>query len=121
VGAAAESVSDSLNAGVDVVNQKVHKHSRFGGLGLDGGADTIASGVGNVTQHAATFGLSLSQLKDGAANLAGSASDGAAGLKQHASGALGATSDAMSASVGRTGSAVRDRAGDARSSGPTPV
>ena len=68
-------------------------------------------------QSSSGFGSSLNELKESAANLAGSASDGAAGLKQRAVGALGGTSDAMSASAARTGSIVRDVASDAAESG----
>jgi uncharacterized phage infection (PIP) family protein YhgE len=113
VAAAAEGVSDSFGAGVDVANRKVHDTQDLAASSLAAARDTIASGVGNMTQQAAAVGSSLSELKDGAANLAGSASDGVAGLKERAADALGATSDARGASVARTGSIVRDRAGDA--------
>ena len=70
-----------------------------------------------MTQQAAAFGSSFSQVKDSAkdsaADLASSASDGAGGLKQRAVDAFGATSEAMSAGVARAGSIVRDRASDA--------
>jgi uncharacterized phage infection (PIP) family protein YhgE len=117
VAAAAEGVSDSFSAGVDVANQKAHDTQDLAASGLAAARDTLASGVGNVAQQAAAFGSSLNRLKDGAANLAVSTSDGAAGLKQRAVGALGATSEAMSASLARTGSIVHDRAADAAESG----
>jgi hypothetical protein len=110
VAAAAEGVSDSFNAGVDVAKQKVHDTHDLAASGLASARDTIAS---NLTQQVAAVGSSLNQLKDSATDLAGSASDSAAGLTQRAVGALGATSDAMGAGVARTGSIVRDRAGDA--------
>jgi hypothetical protein len=113
VAAAAEGVSDSFGAGVDVANRKVHDTQDLAASSLAAARDTIASGVGNVTQQATAFGSSHDRLKDGAANLAGSASAGAADFKQRAVDALGATSEAMGASVARTGSIVRDRAGDA--------
>ena len=77
VAAAAEGVSDGFNAGVDVANQKVHDTQDLAASGLVAARDTIASGVENVTQQATAFGSSLNLLKDGAANLAGSASAGA--------------------------------------------
>jgi uncharacterized phage infection (PIP) family protein YhgE len=113
VAEAAEGISDSFGAGVDVANRKVHDTQDLAASGLAAARDTMASGVGSVTQQAAAFASSLNQLKDGAANLAGSSSDGVAGLKQRAVDALGSTSDAMGSSVARTGSLVRDRAGDA--------
>jgi uncharacterized phage infection (PIP) family protein YhgE len=113
VAAAAEGVSDSFGAGVDIANRKVHDTQDLAVSSLAAAQDTIASGVGSITQQAAAVGSSLSKLKDGAANLVGSASDGVAGLKERAVDALGATSDVMGASVDRTGSIVRDRAGDA--------
>jgi ElaB/YqjD/DUF883 family membrane-anchored ribosome-binding protein len=113
VTAAADGVSDSFGAGVDVANRKVHDTQDFAASSLAAARDTLASGAERATQQAAAFGSSLSELKESAANLAGSASDGAADLKQRAVGALGATSDAMSASAARTGSIVRDRASDA--------
>ena len=102
--AAADGVSDSFSAGVDVANRKIHDTQDLAASGLSAARDTLASGVESATQKAAAFGSSLNQLKDGAASLVGSASDSATGLKQRAVGALGATSDAMSASVARTGS-----------------
>jgi uncharacterized phage infection (PIP) family protein YhgE len=113
VAEAAEGISDSFGAGLDVANRKVHDTQDLAASGLAAARDTMASGVGSVTQQAAAFASSLNQLKDGAANLAGSSSDGVAGLKQRAVDALGSTSDAMGSSVARTGSLVRDRAGDA--------
>jgi uncharacterized phage infection (PIP) family protein YhgE len=113
VAAAAEGVSASFGAGVDIANRKVHDTQDLAVSSLAAAQDTIASGVGSITQRAAAVGSSLSRLKDGAANLVGSASDGVAGLKERAVDALGATSDVMGASVARTGSIVRDRAGDA--------
>jgi uncharacterized phage infection (PIP) family protein YhgE len=113
VAAAAEGASDSFGAGVDVANRKVHDTQDLAASSLAAARGTIASGVGNMTQQATAVGSSLSKLKDGAANLAGSASDGVTGLKERAADALGATSDARGASVARTGSIVRDRAGDA--------
>jgi len=113
VAEAAEGISDSFGARVDVANRKVHDTQDLAASGLAAARDTMASGVGSVTQQAAAFASSLNQLKDGAANLAGSSSDGVAGLKQRAVDALGSTSDAMGSSVARTGSLVRDRAGDA--------
>ena len=121
VAAAAEGVSDSFGSGLDVANRKVHETQGFAASSLAAARDTIASGVGSVTQQAAAFGSSFSQVKDGAqdsakdsaADLASSATDGAAGLKQRAVDAFGATSEAMSAGVARTGSIVRDRASDA--------
>jgi ElaB/YqjD/DUF883 family membrane-anchored ribosome-binding protein len=112
VSAAADGVSDSFSAGVDVANRKVHDTQDFAASRLAAARDTLASGAERATQQAAAFGSSLNELKESAANLAGSASDGAAGLRQRAVGALGATSDAMSASAARTGSIVRDRASD---------
>ena len=111
--AAAEGASDSFNAGVDVANQKVHDTQDLAASGLAAARETIASGVESAKQQAAALGSSLNQLKDSAANLAGSASDGTADLKQRAVGALGAASEAMSASFAESGSIVRDRAGDA--------
>ena len=111
--AAADGVSDSFSAGLDVANQKVHDAQDLAASSLAAAQDTVASGVGTAKQKAAALGSSLNQLKDTAANLAGSASDGAGSLKQRAVDALGATSDAMSAGVARTGSVVRDRASDA--------
>jgi ElaB/YqjD/DUF883 family membrane-anchored ribosome-binding protein len=113
VAAAAEGVSDSFGASVDVANRKVHDAQDFAASSLAAARDTISSGVGSATQQAAAFGASFSQVKDSAADLVGSASDGATGLKQRAVDALGATSDVMSAGIARTGSVVRDRAGDA--------
>jgi hypothetical protein len=110
VSAAAEGVSDSFSAGVDVGNRKVHDAQDFAARSLAAAQDTIASGVGSATQKVAAFG---SALKDSSASLAGSASDSAAGLKQRAADALGATSEALGAGAARTGSMVRDRAGDA--------
>lgn len=117
VAAAAEGVSDSFGAGLDVANRKVHDVQDMATSSLAAAGDTIASGVGSVTQQAAAFGSSFSQVKDSAkdsaADLASSASDGAGGLKQRAVDAFGATSEAMSAGVARAGSIVRDRASDA--------
>jgi uncharacterized phage infection (PIP) family protein YhgE len=113
VAAAADGVSDSFGAGVDLANRKLHDTQDAAASSLSAARDTIASGVGSATDKAAAFGSSFNQLKDAAANLAGSASDGAASLKQRAVGAIGATSDAMSASAAKTGSIVRDRASDA--------
>jgi gas vesicle protein len=113
VSAAADGVSDSFSAGVNVANRKVHDTQDLAASSLAAARDTLASGAERATQQAAAFGSSLNELKESAANLAGSASDGAVGLKQRAVGALGATSDAMSASAARTGSIVRDRASDA--------
>jgi hypothetical protein len=111
--AAADGVSDSFSAGLDVANQKVHNAQDLAASSLVAAQDTVASGVGTAKQKAAALGSSINQLKDTAANLAGSAFDGAGSLKQRAVDALGATSDAMSAGVARTGSVVRDRASDA--------
>jgi ElaB/YqjD/DUF883 family membrane-anchored ribosome-binding protein len=113
VSAAADGVSDSFSAGLDVANQRIHDAQDLAASSLAAAQDTVASGVGTAKQKAAALGSSLNQLKDTAANLAGSASDGAGSLKQRAVDALGATSDAMSAGVARTGSVVRDRASDA--------
>ena len=113
VGAVADGVSDGLSAGVDVANRKVNDTQDFAASSLAAARDTLALGAERATQQAAAFGSSLNELKESAANLAGSASDGAAGLKQRAVGALGATSDAMSASAARTTSIVRDRASNA--------
>ena len=82
VAAAAEGVSDSFGAGLDVANRKVHDVQDMATSSLAAAGDTIASGVGSVTQQAAAFGSSFSQVKDSAkdsaADLASSASDGAA-------------------------------------------
>jgi hypothetical protein len=111
--AAAEGVSDSFEGSIDAANRKVHDTQELAASGLATARDTISSGVGSAAQKAAALGSSLSQIKDGAANLAGSASDGVAGLKQRAVDALGAMSDPMGAGAATTGSIVRDRAGDA--------
>jgi hypothetical protein len=73
VAAAAEGASDSFGAGVDVANRKVHDTQDLAASSLAAARGTIASGVGNMTQQATAVGSSLSKLKDGAANLAGSA------------------------------------------------
>ena len=124
VAAAAEGVSDSFGAGVEVVNRKVHDTQDMAASGMAAARDTIASGVEGARQHAGALGSSLNPLKDGVAdlatsasdragNIAGSASDGVTGLKQRAVEAFAATSDAMSAGVARTGSLVRDGASSA--------
>ena len=124
VAAAAEGLSDSFGAGVEVVNRKVHDTQDIVASGMAAARDTIASGVEGARQQAGALPSSLNPLKDGVAdlatsasdradNIAGSASDGVAGLKQRAVEAFAATSDAMSAGVARTGSLVRDGASNA--------
>ena len=114
VAAAAEGVSDSLGASLDVANRKVHDAQDLAASGLAAARDTISRRAsGAPTQKTAALGASISQLKDSAANLVASASDGVTGLKQRAAGALDATSDTMSAGVARTGSTLRDRPADA--------
>jgi len=84
VSAAADAATDTFSTGVDVANRKVHDTQDLAASGLAAARETVSSGVESLTRQAAAFGSSLNQLKDNAANLAGSASDGAAGLKQRA-------------------------------------
>jgi hypothetical protein len=111
--ALAEGASDSFAATAKAANQKAHDVQDLASSSLVAARDTIASGLEGVTQQAAAFGTALNQVKDGAANRAGSAADGIGDLKQRAVDALGATSGAIGAGVARTSSVVRENASSA--------
>jgi hypothetical protein len=113
VAAAADGMSGSVGAAVEAANQKVHDAQDMASSGLATARETISSGLGSATQQVAALGGSLNQVKDGAANLASSASEGVVDLRQRAVGAIGATSETLGAGVAKTSSLLRDTASSA--------
>jgi hypothetical protein len=113
VAAAADGVSGTVGATVEAANQKVQDAQDMASSTLATARETISSGLGSATQQAAALDGSLNQLKDGAANLASSATDRMVDLRQRAVGAIGATSETVGAGVAKTSSLFRDTASSA--------